>query len=76
MFKLAKQSIYILKYGVIFCIVAMCLITIIYVFNNNFNYSYKTDILCKGATVTVFYVFAEVVIGALIFDILHRRKAM
>lgn len=76
MLKLPKQSIYILKYGLIFCIVAMCLITITYVLNSNFNYSYKTDILCKSAVVTVFYVFAEVVIGALIFDILHRKKAM
>lgn len=71
---MAKVSINLIKYGTIFCTVLMVIITLRYILNLQNNYSYSYDLLLKNAAVTVFYVFAEVIIGGLIFDIFHRRK--
>ncbi|MBO7209099.1 MAG: hypothetical protein J6V58_05110 [Clostridia bacterium] len=71
---MAKVSINLIKYGTMFCTVLMVIITLRYILNLQSNYSYSYDLLLKNAAVTVFYVFAEVIIGGLIFDIFHRRK--
>ena len=71
---MAKVSINLIKYGTMFCTVLMVIITLLYIFNLHNNYSYSYDLLLKNAAVTVFYVFSEIIIGGLLFDIFHRRK--
>lgn len=71
---MSKVSLNLIKYGTMFCTVLMVIITLQYILNLQNNYSYSYDLLLKNATVTVFYVFAEVIIGGLVFDIFNRRK--
>lgn len=75
-FKLPKPSVYLIKYGMIFCCIAMLVILCIFIRNNAPQmYSYTVDVLCKSAAVIIFYVFAEVIIGALAFDCYQRRRS-
>ena len=74
-FKLPKPSVYLIKYGMIFCSMAMLAVLCVFIRNNAPDmYSYTVDILCKSAAVIIFYIFAEVIIGALAFDCYVRRK--
>jgi len=75
-FKLPKPSVYLIKYGMIFCSAAMLVILWVFARNNAPQmYSYTVDILCKSAAVIIFYIFAEVIIGALAFDCYVRRRS-
>lgn len=71
---IAKPCARLLKYGMIFCIVFLSATTAVFINNSGAApYSMSTDLLCKTAAVTIFYVFAEITAGALIMDCYDKK---